>query len=329
MPGLLNLLLPVLATLIWAASTVVNRMAVGLIDPAAISFYRWLVAAVVITPFVLTTAWSVRRTIRTHLAKLFALGCLGMSLYQSLAYFAAYSVTATSMGLILATMPMLTVLLAIALLRARPTVGTLAGALISFLGLAWLISTGDLGTLLRQGIGKGEFMMLMASLSYALYCVLVKRWQIPLPTWVSLYVQILCGTLVLVPPYLLTPSVALTADNLPLVLFAGLFASAMAPGLWMRGLASLGAEKTAALMNLVPLFTAMLAIMLLGETLHLYHAVGGGLILFGIALGQMSQRRIAGPPPPQTTGTETSSLSSSMALPLRMRSRSCSDKPRP
>lgn len=329
MPGLLNLLLPVLATLIWAASTVVNRIAVGLIDPAAISFYRWLVAAVVITPFVLTTAWSVRRTIRTHLAKLFALGCLGMSLYQSLAYFAAYSVTATSMGLILATMPMLTVLLAIALLRARPTVGTLAGALISFLGLAWLISTGDLAALFRQGMGKGEFMMLMASLSYALYCVLVKRWQIPLPTWVSLYVQILCGTLVLLPPFVLAPSAALTRDNLPLVLFAGLFASAMAPGLWMRGLVSLGAEKTAALMNLVPLFTAMLAIMLLGETLHLYHAVGGGLILFGIALGQMSQRRVADSPLPQTTGTETSSLSSSMALPLRMRSRSSSDKPRP
>lgn len=56
MPGLMNLLFPVLATLIWAASTVVNRMAVGLIDPAAISFYRWLVAAVVITPFVFTTA---------------------------------------------------------------------------------------------------------------------------------------------------------------------------------------------------------------------------------------------------------------------------------
>ena len=252
-----------------------------------------------------------------------------MSLYQSLAYFAAYSVTATSMGLILATMPMLTVLLAIALLRARPTVGTLAGALISFLGLAWLISTGDLAALFRQGMGKGELMMLMASLSYALYCVLVKRWQIPLPIWVSLYVQILCGTLVLVPPFLLAPSAALTRDNLPLVLFAGLFASAMAPGLWMRGLVSLGAEKTAALMNLVPLFTAMLAIMLLGETLHLYHAVGGGLILFGIALGQMSQRRVADSPLPQATGTETSSLSSSMALPLRMRSRSSSDKPRP
>ena len=294
MPGLMNVLFPVLATLIWAASTVVNRMAVDLIDPAAISFYRWVVAAVVITPFVLTTAWNVRRTIRAHLAKLFVLGCLGMSLYQSLAYFAAYSVTATSMGLILATMPMLTVLLAIPMLHAKPTAGTLAGALISFLGLAWLISTGDLGALLRQGMGKGELMMLMASLSYAIYCVLVKRWQIPLPTWVSLYVQILCGTLVLVPPFLLAPSAALTSDNLPLVLFAGLFASAMAPGLWMRGLISLGAEKTAALMNLVPLFTATLAITLLGETLHLYHALGGGLILFGIALGHMSQRRVAG-----------------------------------
>ncbi|MNT19857.1 EamA-like transporter family protein [compost metagenome] len=59
----------------------------------------------------------------------------------------------------------------------------------------------------------------------------------------------------------------------------------------MRGLQNLGAEKTAVLMNLVPLFTAILAIGLLGETLHLYHAVGGGLILLGIALAQWKPTR--------------------------------------
>src|SRR5690606_39995373 len=66
MRGLMNLLLPILATLIWAASTVVNRLAVGLIDPAAISLYRWLVATLVITPFVLASAWNARQVIRTH-----------------------------------------------------------------------------------------------------------------------------------------------------------------------------------------------------------------------------------------------------------------------
>jgi drug/metabolite transporter (DMT)-like permease len=257
----MNLLLPVLATLIWAASTVVNRLSVGVIDPAAISFYRWLTALLVLSPVLLPKVWRLRRQIRPHLPKLLLLGLLGMSLYQSLAYFAAHTVSATSMGLILATMPLLTVLLAFP-------------------------AAGDLPSLWQHGVGRGELMMLLASLSYALYCVLVKRWQIPLPTWESLYIQIICGTLLLVPPFVLAPSIALTAQNIPLVLFAGLFASALAPGLWMRGLQSLGPEKTAVLMNLVPLFTAVLAIVLLGETLHLYHAVGGGLILLGIGLAQ-------------------------------------------
>ncbi|MEE1924548.1 DMT family transporter [Pseudomonas sp. 148P] len=288
----MNVLLPVLATLIWAASTVVNRLSVGVIDPAAISFYRWLTALLVLSPVLLPRAWRIRRAIRPHLPRLWLLGLLGMSLYQSLAYFAAHTVSATSMGLILATMPLLTVLVAFPLLNTRPTLPLLVGAAISFVGLAWLLAAGDLSSLWQHGVGLGEGLMLLASLSYALYCVLVKRWQIPLPIWESLYVQILCGTLLLVPPFLLASSMTLSAQSLPLVLFAGLFASALAPGLWIHGLQRLGAEKTAVLMNLVPLFTAVLAIGLLGETLHLYHAVGGGLILLGIALAQWQPARL-------------------------------------
>ena len=288
----MNLLFPVLATLIWAASTVVNRLSVGVIDPAAISFYRWLIALLVLSPALLPRVWRLRRQIRPHLPKLWLLGLLGMSLYQSLAYFAAHTVSATSIGLILATMPLLTVLLAFPILKTRPTATLLVGALVSFAGLTWLLAAGDLPSLWAHGVGRGELMMLLASLSYALYCVLVKRWQIPLPTWESLYVQIICGTLLLVPPFVLAPSIALTTANVPLVLFAGLFASALAPGLWMRGLQTLGAEKTSVLMNLVPLFTAVLAIALLGESLHLYHAVGGGLILLGIGLAQWKPARV-------------------------------------
>ena len=53
----MNLLFPVLATLIWAASTVVNCLSVGVIDPAAISFYRWLVALLVLSPVMLPKVW--------------------------------------------------------------------------------------------------------------------------------------------------------------------------------------------------------------------------------------------------------------------------------
>ncbi|EOE0842286.1 EamA family transporter [Pseudomonas sp. NPDC077186] len=75
----------------------------------------------------------------------------------------------------------------------------------------------------------------------------------------------------------------LTAQNLPLVVYVCLFASAQAPGLWNHALGMVGAERIAVFMNLTPLFTGLLAV-LLGEGLHGYHAMGGGLVLFDIAV---------------------------------------------
>lgn len=279
-------ILPVLAALIWAGSTVVNRLAVGAIEPAAISFYRWLLAFMLLSPWLLPRVWRQRKLIARHFWQLFILGVLGMALYQSLAYFAAHTVSAMSMGLILGTMPLLTIFLAIPLLRTRPTAGACLGGLLSFVGLALLISAGQPSQLWTEGVGRGELMMLMASVSYALYCLLLKRWQLPVSTWLSLYVQIFCGLMVLMPAFLLAPSVQLTAQNIPLVVYAGLFASGLAPGLWNHALDILGAQRIAVFMNLVPLLTAMLAVLMLDEALHGYHAIGGGLILFGIALAQ-------------------------------------------
>src|SRR5690606_28426813 len=98
-------------------------------------------------------------------------------------------------------------------------------------GLVLLISAGQPSRLWQAGMGLGEFLMLMAALSYAIYCLLLKRWKLPIATWESLYVQIFCGLVVLLPAFVRSTSVQLTAQILPLVVFAGLFASALAPGL--------------------------------------------------------------------------------------------------
>jgi len=184
-----------------------------------------------------------------------------MVLYQSLAYYAAHSVSALFMGIIGALIPLLTVLLSVVILRIAPTSGILFGSILSFGGLVWLVSEGNVMQLLHHGLGKGELMMLAASTAYALYGVLTKRWALPLPIWHSLYVQILAGVLMLLPGFLLAPDVSLDRHNLPLVMFAGLFASLFAPFLWIHGVQRLGASTTSIFMNLTPLFTALIAVL--------------------------------------------------------------------
>ncbi|MFB4358388.1 DMT family transporter [Pantoea sp. BS_4] len=283
-------LFPLFAVLIWSVNAIVNKLSAGAIEPAAISFYRWLLALLVLTPFVLPGVLRQWQTIRPHLGRLMILGLLGMALYQSLAYYAAHSVSALFMGIIAALIPLLTVLLSVLILRIAPTVGILAGSLISFCGLIWLVSEGNPDQLLHHGIGTGEALMLAASACYALYGVMTKRWSIPLPVWQSLYVQIAAGVMLLLPGFLMTPDVSLTPRNLPLVAFASLFASILAPWLWIHGVQKLGASITSIFMNLTPLFTALIAVLFLHEHLHSYHWIGGGLTLAGVLLAQRLRR---------------------------------------
>ncbi|HHB1425875.1 TPA: DMT family transporter [Serratia odorifera] len=282
----MNVLFPLLAVLIWSINAVVSKASASAIDPAAISFYRWLLALVTLTPFVLPGVIRNWHTVRTHWWKLLILGLLGMVLYQSLAYYAAHSVSALFMGILNSLIPLLTVLLGVWLLRVAPTVGIAIGSLLSLGGLVWLVSSGQPGQLLQHGIGKGELMMFAASASYALYGVLTKRWAIAIPNWQALYVQILFGVLLLLPNFLLAQDVALNGHNIPLVLFAGIPASIIAPYLWIQGVMRLGANTASIFMNLAPVFTAIIAMLFLHEQLHSYHLIGGGITLLGVVLSQ-------------------------------------------
>lgn len=293
----MNLLFPLLAVMIWAINAVVSKASASAIDPAAISFYRWALALITLTPFILPGAIRNRQAIRVYWWKLLILGLLGMVLYQSLAYYAAHSISALFMGIFSSLIPLLTVLISIVLLNVVPTVGIALGGTLSLAGLVWLISAGEPSQLL-QGIGPGELMMLAASFSYALYGVLTKRWAITLPNWQSLYIQIVFGVALLLPNFLLAQDVRLTDQNIPLVLFAGIPASILAPFLWIQGVMRLGANTASIFMNLTPVFTAIIAIAVLGEQLHDYHLIGGGITLLGVMLAQrlrtpLSRKRMA------------------------------------
>ncbi len=291
---MMNVLFPLLAVLIWSLNAVVSKVSATAIDPAAISFYRWLLALLTLTPFILPGVLRNLKAIKQYWWKLLILGLLGMVLYQSLAYYAAHSVSALFMGILNSLIPLLTVLISLVVLSVVPTVGIALGGILSLAGLIWLVSAGDPAQLLQHGIGHGEIMMFAASASYALYGVLTKRWAIPLPNWQSLYVQILFGVLLLLPNFLLAPNVALNAHNIPLVLFAGIPASIIAPFLWIQGVIRLGANKTSIFMNLSPIFTAIIAILFLHEQLHSYHLIGGGITLVGVILAQRLRRPLFG-----------------------------------
>lgn len=297
-------LYPFFAIVLWAGNVIVSRLSAHTIGPEAITFYRLLLAVGFMSLFVAVPAWRNRAVIWPHLGQFAILGFLAMCLFQSLSYLAAETTTATNMAVFTALTPLLTVMLSAILLKEAPTTGMIGGGVLSLAGLVYLVSGGDPAALLRNGVQPGDPLMFVAALVYALYGVLLKRWDLPVAGWQSTYMQALCALTVMFPAFLATPAPmrALNAETLPLIAYAGGLASIVLPFLWVRGVQILGPNRCAIFMNLLPVFTALGAIVLLGEPVRAFHVIGGGITLAGVACAAIfrSPLWISAPPVPAT-----------------------------
>jgi len=279
-------LYPLLTVFIWAGNNVITKAAAGRIFPAEIGFYRWVLAGILFTPFLLRPVLKNWPIIKPNLGKIAILAVLGMAIYQSLAYFAAMITTATNMGIILSLVPIVTLAMSIVTLGNRLTMGALVGAMLSFIGVLFVVSQGSLAVLLAHGVNLGDLMMLIATTAYAVYSTLLKKWKLGLPPLHLLYLQILVAIVVLLPLFLLSQKTGLNLSNIPLVLYACIPTSMLAPLLWMKAISVLGPSRTTLFFNLIPLLTALIASVALGEQLALYHLLGGALTLLGVILAE-------------------------------------------
>ncbi len=182
-------LLPFFTVLIWGGNAIVNKMSASAIEPSAMSFYRWALAILVMTPFCLPKVKRYWPEIRKNSAKLAFLALLGMVLNQSLGYYAAATTTASNMALITSLVPLLAVFISVPLLGKRISKLSIVGGVISLAGLAFMLGQGDISFFLHQDISQGDGLMVLAAIVYATYCVLLKRWKMQLSSWMLIYTQ--------------------------------------------------------------------------------------------------------------------------------------------
>ena len=278
--------LPMIAVLIWSLNITVTRYVAEFISPISISFYRWLIAFVLMSPFVLLSVWKYRTEIRQHAWQFAVLGACGMVFYQGLAYSAAHYTTATNMGIINAFTPIFTIFISIFILKEMPTRYAVIGGILSFLGLLYVMSQGNLQSLMHLAGHWGDLLMILAVFLYAFYGVFLKKWQIQMPLLTSLYVQIAFALLFHLPFVFVLGLDAINSQNVGSVLYAGVFPSIVAPLVWMMAVQYIGPNRTSIFMNIMPIGTALIAYFWLNEAWTIYHTIGGVIILLGIALAQ-------------------------------------------
>lgn len=281
------ILMPMCA-LFWAGNFITGRAMDGQIPPMTLAWMRWTLAAtilVILTGPKLVRAWP---TIRANLPLLALLALTGSALFNTLQYIALTHTTALSTAVINSSGPVLIPLAGLLIFRDRITLPQALGIAISMAGVLTIVTKGDLSVLSDLvGNSFGELLMLTSMTMIAIYSnVLRKRPPFDLLPFVAI---LAIGASVFNLPMFLYEYThgqipTFTPVTIAAVLYVAVFPSILSYLFFSRSIELIGPAKTSIFMHLVPLYVAILGIVLLGEPPRLYHAIGFLLIVIGVAI---------------------------------------------
>lgn len=288
------LALLVLPPLFWAGNALIGRATVGEIPPIALSFWRWVAALVLLAPFTIRDLAANAPVLWQYRQRVLWLGLVSVAAYNTLLYLAVQTTTAINATLLGTTLPLMVLLLGRFWLGEPIRARQGAGLAVSALGLLAVIAKGEPARLLGLGFTPGDGLMLLATVSWAVYSVMLKRFPVPVRPLTLLTALMVVGVVAILPLYLgEVASGAVfhpTPRTLGAILYTALFASVLAYYFWNEGVVNVGAATAGQYTYLVPLFAAVLAVLWLGEEFRWFHAVGAVLIFAGIGLATGGRR---------------------------------------
>lgn len=286
-PSLFAFLIVGVAPLCWAGNIVLGKGVSGLIPPVALAFWRWAVAFLILLPLTWPYVKRDWRTARAGWKIICLLAFFGVTTFNTLLYLSVHTTTAINVALIQTTMPAAIIIISLILYDERISRLQSLGVACCMAGAGIVVIKGSVTALVQMKLVQGDMLMLLAVVLYAMYSALLpKRPNIHPFSFLTYTFGV--GCLGLLPVYvweiLTIGSFAITPKTLGSIAYVAVFPSIVAYFCWNRGVAVIGANRTGLFINLIPIFTAVLAILLLGETLKTYHLAGMGLILLGFTL---------------------------------------------
>jgi drug/metabolite transporter (DMT)-like permease len=280
-------LLLALTALFWAGNFVVARGVHIHVPPIALAWTRWCFATLIILPF---AAPYVRRdwpVIRANLPILTFFAVIGVGAFNTLSYTGLNYTTALNALVLQSSGPILIVLASFAIFGDLISLRQAIGITISLTGVLLMVARGDLSVLAGLELNRGDLLLLAALGLWGLYTAFL-RLRPPLHwlsfTAVTFFIGAAVNTPFFVWEHLLVRQLQFDAPTAAAIAYVSIFPSVLAYIFFNRGVELIGANRAGVCLYLVPLFGAVLAILLLGEEPQAYHFIGIAFILAGVSM---------------------------------------------
>ena len=287
--GSLAYALLVFTAFFWGSNAVVSRLAAEEVSPFLFTSLRLAVGTALIVAF----AWG---SIRTHLGSILLhwrgiafTGTLGFMIFNALYYLAAHHTSALNIAIVQGAIPVLVLIGARIFFGSPVRLLQAAGVVVTLLGVAYVTARGHLAALAALEGNIGDLLVLGAACSYAGYTLLLRR-RIPVPTGALFGAMSVAALLASLP----TVAWEAAAGDIrfpgwfgwALILFVAIFPSGLAQIAFMSAVKRIGPARAGLFVNLVPVFGAVLAVILLGEAFGAYHGIGLMMVVGGILLAE-------------------------------------------
>jgi len=282
-------LLLFLTTLFWSGNFIVGKAAsLYEIPPFSLNFYRWLFAWLILFPFTYKEIIKKKNYILKNIFFFIILGITSITIFNSIVYYSLNFTQVISGVLMISTIPVMIIFISSLLKIEKTNIFQILGVVLSLTGVVFIVTKADIEILKTLNFNKGDITMVVAMFSWATYSALLKKKKYELSQISLLEVVITFGLIFLIPIYFIEMNMGYLI-KLEKPFYLTLTYVVLFPGLcsfffWIKGISIIGANRSGIFLHLMPIFGAVMAIIIFDEKFMFYHLLGAMFILMGIIL---------------------------------------------
>ncbi len=279
----------ILTTIFWSGNFIVGKAAsLYQIPPFSLNFYRWFFAGLILFPFTFKELIDKKKYIFKNIGFFIILGILSITIFNSIVYYSLYYTQVISGVLMISTIPVWIIFIASILNIEKTNVFQIIGVSFSLVGVIFIITKADLNLIKNLNFNKGDLSMIVAMFAWAAYSALLKKKKYEISQLALLQVVIISGLIFLVPIYFIEMNLGhLIVLGQPFYLtlsYVVIFPGLLSFFFWIKGISIIGANRAGIFLHLMPIFGAIMAMIIFDEKFMYYHLLGAIFILAGITL---------------------------------------------
>ena len=279
----------ILAALFWSGNFIVGKFATLFeIPPLTLNVFRWISVWFILIPFTYKEIYNNIPYIKKNWLVISFMGVITISTFNSVVYYALNYTQVVNAVLMLAAIPAATIVLTSLMKIEKTNIFQLLGLFLSIIGIGSIISNGEIQNIISLSFNKGDVWMLVCVITWSLYSTLLKKHKFKFSQFTLIQLMVTVGILFLIPQFFYEKSIGAEV-NFNKAFFLILFYVVVFPAIaayycWQKGIEIIGPNRATMFVQLMPLFSAILAIIIFKEKFELYHFAGASFILTGIYL---------------------------------------------